>query len=60
MTNTSEKCDKCVLTQYCTRKNIYRNDGYCRFDHMDEDERKRCIRNSLLLVGDVRWKEYDC
>lgn len=53
------QCKKCVLTKYCTRKNIYHVDGYCRYDHMDEPERTRCIRNALYLVGDERWKEYD-
>ena len=55
-----QKCKECVLTKYCTRKNIYHVDGYCRYDNMDETERKKCIRNALWLVGDERWKEYEC
>lgn len=53
------KCRACVLTDYCTRKNICRVDGYCRYDDMDESERRRCIRNALWLVGDERWREYE-
>lgn len=52
-------CENCVLTHYCTRKNINRVDGYCRFDGMEESEKRRRFCNCLWLVGDEKWKEYD-
>ena len=52
-------CENCVLTHYCTRKNINRIDGYCRLDGLEGREYRRRVCNSLWLVGDEKWKEYD-
>lgn len=51
------KCEKCVLTKYCTRKNIYKNDGYCRMEEYGTEARERALYNALWLVGDERVKE---
>ncbi len=48
------RCQTCVLSEYCTRKNIYRNDGFCRLDRYDEDELEDVLANSLWLAGDTR------
>lgn len=52
-------CEKCVLKQYCTRKTINKIDGYCRLDRLDEAEYRKRVCNSLWLVGDERYHEYD-
>lgn len=48
------RCQNCVLSKYCTRKNIYRNDGFCRLDGYDESELEDVLTNSLWLAGDAR------
>lgn len=47
------RCQTCVLSKYCTRKNIYRNDGYCRLDKYNENELEDVLANSLWLAGDA-------
>lgn len=48
------RCQNCVLSKYCTRKNIYRNDGFCRLDSYNENELEDVLANSLWLAGDAR------
>ena len=53
-------CETCVLSPYCTRKNINKIDGYCRLDKYDEEERRRVIYFDLMLVGEYeKAKEYE-
>lgn len=52
-------CETCVLSPYCTRKNINRIDGYCRLDTYSEKQKKKAICNSLWLAGDEKWKDYE-
>ena len=52
-------CEKCPLTRYCTRKTINKVDGYCRLDGLSKSEYRRRVCNSLWLVGDERFKDYE-